>query len=102
MYDKRAVITIINHFISELTNAGYTPDEVFLFGSYAKGNPHKFSDIDVAVWDSKFSGCLPLDIENMKSILSKYSSIELHTFNTEDKDSPIVREIKTNGIRIYW
>jgi len=101
MYDKNAVIVIINHFISELNSAGYNPDEVFLFGSYAKGNPHKFSDIDVAVWDSKFSGCLPLDIENMKSILSKYSSIELHTFNSEDKDSPIISEIKTNGIRIY-
>ncbi|MDO9578973.1 MAG: nucleotidyltransferase domain-containing protein [Bacteroidales bacterium] len=101
MYDKNAVIVIINHFISELNSAGYSPDEVFLFGSYAKGNPHKFSDIDVAVWDSKFSGCLPLDIENMKSILSKFSSIELHTFNSEDKDSPIISEIKTNGIRIY-
>ena len=101
MYDKNTVIDIINHFISELTSAGYSPDQVFLFGSYAIGKPHKFSDIDVAVWDSKFSGCLPMDIENMKSILSKYSSIELHTFNTEDKDSPIIREIKTNGIRIY-
>jgi len=100
MYDKNTVIEIINHFISELTSAGYTPDEIFLFGSYARGNPHKFSDIDVAVWDRKFSGCLPLDIENIKSILSKYSSIELHTFNSEDKDSPIISEIKTNGIRI--
>jgi hypothetical protein len=52
------------------------------------------------VWDSKFSGCLPLDIENIKSKLSKYSSIELHTFNIEDKYNPIIREIKTNGIRI--
>ncbi len=49
-------------------------------------------------WDIKFSGCLPLDIENFKSILSKYSSIELHTFNTDDKDNPIIREIKKNLI----
>jgi hypothetical protein len=33
MYDKNVVIEIINHFISELINAGYSPDEVFLFGS---------------------------------------------------------------------
>ena len=100
MYDKDTVNAIITHFISELINADYSPDEVFLFGSYAKGNPHKFSDIDVAVWDQKFSGCLPLDIENIKSILSRFSSIELHTFNSEDKDSPFINEIKTNGIRI--
>ncbi len=100
MYDKDTVNAIITHFIRELINADYSPDEVFLFGSYAKGNPHKFSDIDVAVWDRKFSGCLPLDIENIKSILSRFSSIELHTFNSENKDSPFISEIKTNGIRI--
>ena len=61
---------------------------MFLFGSHAKGKPHKNSDIDVAIWDTRFSGCLPLDVENLKSILSKYSSIELHTFNMEDLDSP--------------
>lgn len=100
MYDRKAVITIIHNFIAELANADYAPDQVFLFGSYAKGNPHKFSDIDVAMWDKKFSGCLPFDIENIKSILSKYSSIELHTFSLADTDSPIIREIKANGIRI--
>ncbi len=100
MYEKNVVIGIINHFVSELITVGYAPNEVFLFGSYAKGNPHKYSDIDVAVWDSKFSGCLPFDIENIKSLLSKYSDIELHTFNSQDKDSPIIKEIKTNGIRI--
>jgi predicted nucleotidyltransferase len=100
MYDKNTVITIIHNFIAELTNADYKPDQVYLFGSYAKGNPHKFSDIDLAVWDKKFTGCIPLDIERIKSILSKYSSIELHTFCPEDKDSPLIREIVENGIRI--
>ena len=100
MVDKSTVITIIHNFIAELANADYSPDQVILFGSYAKGNPHKFSDIDVAVWDRKFSGCLPIDFENIKSILSKYSSIEIHTFNSEDKDSPIIEEIMANGIRI--
>ena len=100
MYDEDAVNAIITHFISELIKADYSPEEVFLFGSYAKGNPHKYSDIDVAVWDQKFSGCLPLDVENIKSILSRFSSIELHTFNSEEKDSPFISEIKTNGIRI--
>lgn len=100
MFDKGALKTIIHQFIGELASAGYSPDEVFLFGSYAKGKPDKFSDIDVAVWDKKFSGCLPLDIEDIKSIVSKYSAIELHTFNSDDKDSPFIREIRTNGIRI--
>lgn len=100
MFERKAINKIIHQFIDELTNAGYSPDEVFLFGSYAKGKPNKYSDIDVAVWDKKFSGCLPLDIENIKSIVSKYSAIELHTFNSNDEDSPFIREIKANGIRV--
>ena len=100
MVDQTAAIEVIHRFIGELTNAGYTPDEVYLFGSYASGIPNRFSDIDVAVWDSKFSGCLPFDIENVKSILSRYSLIELHTFNSKEKDNPYIHEIKTKGIRI--
>ena len=100
MFDQNSSITIVRHFIDEMINKGYTPDEVFLFGSFAKGNPHEYSDIDIAVWDSKFSGCLPLDIENFKSILAKYSLIELHTFNSAEIDNPFIREIRKNGIRI--
>ena len=100
MLDRKAVNTIIHKFIGELSGAGYSPDEVILFGSYAKGKPNRYSDIDIAVWDKKFSGCLPYDIENIKSILSKYSAIELHTFNSNEKDNPFIREIRTNGIRI--
>lgn len=100
MVDQAAAIEVIHRFMGELANVGYTLDEVYLFGSYASGIPNSFSDIDVAVWDSKFSGCLPFDIENVKSILSRYSLIELHTFNSKENDSPYIQEIKTKGIRI--
>ena len=100
MFDRNSVNKVINQFIGELAGAGYSPDEVYLFGSYAKDKPNEFSDIDIAVWNKKFSGCLPMDIENIKSIVSKYSIIELHTFNSDDQDSPFVCEIKANGIRI--
>jgi len=43
MYEKNVVIGIINHFVSELITVGYAPNEVFLFGSYAKGNPQNFA-----------------------------------------------------------
>ena len=102
MVDRTAALEVIHRFIGELTNVGYTPDEVYLFGSCANGIPNRFSDIDVAVWDSKFSGCLPFDIENVKSILSRYSLIELHTFNSKEKDNPYIHEIKTKGIRIIY
>lgn len=100
MLDQTAAIGMIHRFVRELTQVGYMPDEVYLFGSYASGSQDNFSDIDVAVWDRKFSGCLPFDIENIKSILSRYSIIELHTCNSNDEDNPYIPEIKTKGIRI--
>jgi predicted nucleotidyltransferase len=101
MYDQSAVINIVRQFVLELTTAGYNPEVVFLFGSYANGKPSIWSDIDVAVWDEKFSGCLPLDVEDLKSLLSKFSNIELHTFSLEDQESPLIREIRQSGICIY-
>jgi len=31
MFERKAIKKIIHQFIEELTNAGYSPDEVFLF-----------------------------------------------------------------------
>ena len=100
MVDQSAAIGLINLFIGDLVRHGFKPNRVFLFGSYAKGNQQEYSDIDVAIWDSKFSGCLPLDMEQLKSIISKYSKIEIHTFNSLEEPSPLSHEIEATGIRI--
>lgn len=75
---------IVAGFIPDLRAAGYAPERVVLFGSYAKGRPHPLSDIDLAVWDQHFVGCGTADIAPIAHLVSKYPGLEVHTFALED------------------
>ncbi|MEK6782476.1 MAG: nucleotidyltransferase domain-containing protein [Bacteroidota bacterium] len=103
MFTRKAVAKVVEGFIAELKSKGYNPTQAILFGSYAKGSPQEHSDIDLAVWDDKFSGCLPEDIENMiKLKVKKPVLLELHTYHsseTVDSD-PFIGEILSHGIPI--
>ena len=100
MLTRKALDQRISGFLAELRMAGYSPSRVVLFGSYAKGKPHAQSDIDLAVWDKKFTGCGTVDIEPIASIVSKYPLVELHPFAEEDTEinNPFVKEILRHGV----
>ncbi|MBX2897633.1 MAG: nucleotidyltransferase domain-containing protein [Cyclobacteriaceae bacterium] len=99
MLTRKALNQRVTNFIADLKAAGYTPYRVVLFGSYAKGKPHTQSDIDLAVWDEKFTGCGTSDIEPIASIVSKYPLLELHPFSLDDTENnnPFVKEILEQG-----
>ncbi|HLF63377.1 MAG TPA: nucleotidyltransferase domain-containing protein [Saprospiraceae bacterium] len=98
----KVAIAKVEAFIRELKDHGYHPIRAIVFGSYAKFRQHKDSDIDLAVWDEKFEGSSPLDIEPILSLMRKYSAIELHTFSPDDtyENHPFVKEIVDTGIEI--
>lgn len=100
MFTRKALDNYIQSFVNDLKQAGYSPERVMLFGSYAKGNPHSLSDIDLAVWDEKFTGCGTEDITPIASIVSKYPFIELHSFpkNETADENPFLEEIFKSGI----
>ncbi len=100
MLTRKALNQRVAGFIADLKEAGYSPSRVVLFGSYAKGKPTDLSDIDLAVWDKKFTGCGTVDIEPIASIISKYPLLELHPFSLEDTESnnPFVKEILRQGV----
>jgi predicted nucleotidyltransferase len=100
MLTRKALNHRIASFVEDLKTAGYSPSRVVLFGSYAKGKPNELSDIDLAVWDNKFTGCGTVDIEPIASIISKYPLVELHTFSEDDTESnnPFVKEILRHGV----
>ena len=85
-------------------------DKIILFGSFSKGNPHEYSDIDLAVVSSE------LDInksryENIRTIKEKTKLIDpdlqLIAYPTEvfEKELGVerlfIREIKKTGKVIY-
>lgn len=100
MLTRKALDQRIAGFVADLRTPGYTPSRVLLFGSYAKGHPNEASDVDLAVWDKKFTGCGTEDIEPIVSIISKYPLLELHTFSEADTESnnPFVKEILRHGV----
>lgn len=102
MVNRSIAIEQIYQLLIDLIEEGYNPTRACLFGSVATGQQHAHSDIDLAVWDNSFTGCLTIDYEPIKHILTRYPLIELHTFSIEDdeKSNPMAAEILGNSIMI--
>ena len=102
MFTIRIAKQVITKLIDDLRMNGYNPSRAILFGSVAKGRSHHLSDIDVAIWDEKFTGCRPIDYEAIIKILHHYPRLELHTFHVTETsaDNPFIREIEKDGIVI--
>jgi predicted nucleotidyltransferase len=102
MLNRKNAIETAALFIADLKLLGYNPTQAWLFGSVVNGTAHTYSDIDLAIWDNKFTGVLHLDGEKIKRLLLKYKLIELHSFPaslTENED-PFIGEIRKTGERI--
>jgi predicted nucleotidyltransferase len=52
--DKKAVLEIIQDFKNTLETTGVRVERIILFGSYADGIPHEWSDIDLVVISPDF------------------------------------------------
>jgi len=103
MAETTTAIATAKAFIQECIQKGIPISGAWLFGSYAKGYAHHYSDIDVALVSEIFT--LNFLNNNKKTALLnyKYSDIEVHHFNTKifEQDDPFINEIKRTGIKIY-
>lgn len=102
MVTIRAAKIKIESLLAYLKSNGYRPTRAVLFGSVAKGTSHALSDVDVAIWDEKFTGCLPIDYEQIVKVLRNNSRVEVHTFHASEtkEDNPFIEEIEKTGIEI--
>ena len=55
MLDKKTVADYAHRYANEIVKK-YNPHAVVLFGSYANGTPHEYSDIDIAIVFNGFNG----------------------------------------------
>lgn len=102
MHTREDLNRILQKFLS-LVAADFPVRACFLFGSYAKGCPSEYSDIDVAIVSDIFAGNRFRDRELLaKHILQTSYDLEVHPFKTENftTDDPIVKEIIETGIRL--
>lgn len=101
MLSRKIARKYVIDFLEALTKEyGYHHSKVMIFGSVAKGNTHSNSDIDVAMWDSRFTGCRPIDCESIAPLLHRFPLIELHSFeeNETADDQPFIAEILNHGV----
>ena len=103
MFTKRALNTLLTAFWEELEAKGCQPEKLILFGSYAKGNVHAYSDVDVAVWSPLFTGEFD-DFEKALPVLRNYPKIQAKLYTAyadENNFDPFIEEIKRSGVVIY-
>lgn len=95
----------IKGFIAEVAKKYPNLVASYLFGSYAKGNFHKDSDIDLALVMDDLADDEKFDIQVQLMLLASQfdSRIEPHPISKEDFGSvhPLAAEVRKTGIEIH-
>lgn len=97
------VLSIIQQYLQALRTQGFQIQDAILFGSYARGNPHEWSDIDLAIVSHQFDGIRFVDKNKIRKITIAVSSdLEILPFRPQDftPNNPLVKEILETGIRV--
>ena len=96
--DKRDAINIASRY-ADAVKLKYDIVKIILFGSYARGNYHKDSDIDIAVILKDYNSQIDTQLDLMRIRRKIDSRIEPHPFREKDFDitNPIVNEIVKYG-----
>lgn len=93
----------INKYLLLLKRNKIPIRQAILFGSYATGNYHEWSDIDIALVSDIFEGSRIKDRSKIRKItLSVSCDIEVLPYSPKDftKEDPFVKEIIDSGIKI--
>ena len=104
MLDRNAAIGIVRNYVRDIQEHGVHLRAVILFGSFAKGTQHEWSDIDVALVADEFTGFYMNDKKLFPyvNIKKPYTIIEAVTYPTDyfNYSDPFINEIVKTGIKI--
>ena len=92
----------VNEFIDKVRSK-YKISRVYIYGSFAKGISHKWSDIDLAIISPDFSDDTFYDRLSLMHIAASIDDrIEPHPFSSNrfNINDPLVNEICENGIQL--
>jgi len=100
--DKRDAIKIVKKYLFHLLDNEFTIQKAYIFGSYAKGNYNKDSDIDLAIVLSKLSNSFDMEVKSMVLRRKSETIVEPHLFDQNEftSSNPFANEILKNGIEI--
>ncbi len=101
---KQEITEVARKYVNYVRDQGITVSEAYLFGSWAKGNAKKDSDIDVCVVSEQFGRD---DIDELQRLLHLTRKVDLRiepiSLTPEDLAnhySTLSAEIRKYGIRI--
>jgi len=100
--DKATVLTIAKGYLAKVRSNNIPYSQAWLFGSFAKGNYHENSDIDIAlVLDEAFIS-FDTEVKLMTIRTGDETLIEPHAFSKNDfvSQSPIVYQIIHFGEKV--
>jgi predicted nucleotidyltransferase len=83
MAEKEFAISTAKAFVKDCNAAGLYFDKVLLFGSYARGTMHDWSDIDLLLVSKQFSRNTFDNLKLYVKVNSKYPIVETHTYPTD-------------------
>ena len=95
------ILRIVKEYIKEISKY-YKVQEVYLFGSYAKGTNNEDSDIDVAIIINSNENTFDLLVELMRHTQNIDLRIEPHPIKLQDfkEGNPFVQEILDTGLKV--
>ncbi len=104
MVTQQIAIETVTRLSHELQSTGIHLRKVILYGSFARGEQHEWSDIDVALVADEFTGFGYANIQRIGKVLVKpaYRMIEPKTYSTSyfEKGDAFIDEIMKNGLEI--
>ncbi|MBI5696086.1 MAG: nucleotidyltransferase domain-containing protein [Nitrospirae bacterium] len=101
--DRSEIIAKIETVAEKIDAAGYRLVKVYLYGSYAKGAVHEYSDIDTAFVSPDFH---QESMEEWSALLRICNEVDLRIepvfYRPEDfvDEEPLAWNIKTSGIEV--
>jgi predicted nucleotidyltransferase len=101
--DKNDAIELSKNYVDKLRKTGINVLDVWLFGSYAKGNWNNDSDIDLALVLPDDMVSFDTDVKLMVMRKGKETLIETHIYgkNEFQTNLPIILQIIKYGIKLF-
>lgn len=92
MFTRKDIVTAVDDMVQSANDHGLPLEKILLYGSYAKGRPHAYSDIDLAVFSCHF------DID-MIQCAKRLPQMSIQLYQLSDfYDHPFIDEIKKHAV----
>lgn len=100
---REEAFDLVRKFKMRLEERGIPVNHIYIYGSYANGNPRYGSDIDVCVISSAFKNRFEANLMLGREAIEIDSRIEPVAYSPETFQDwiPLVWEIQQNGISLH-